>query len=429
MVQQPSRFGEELRRRRLAGGLTLTGLARLVHYSKGHLSKVERGIKTPTRELARLCDVALGAEGALAILCSEKSSGTRATIGMDGDEEVWLMQLSADGDSWFQPVSRRQAVATGAISITGMSIGWPGLSASMEDSTYLGIHRSLFDHYRQLGQAVDSRLLLPALVAQTHTLRELSAHAGPRTRDGLLILGSRYAEYIGWLVQEAGNERAALWWTQHAANLAAAGGDPHLAVYGLVRRALVTLYCGDAEQTIEIAQRAQGGKVPARIGGLAALREAQGHALAGAYDSCMRSLERARALLACRAADSDGPVIGTTNLADPAEMIKGWCLHDLGRPQTAAGIIDSQLTQLPLRALRARVRYGVRSAVAHAAAGEVEHACRLTSPLLDSAMTLRSATIATDLRNLGRTLSRHPRHASVRDLAPKLGMALQTSIP
>lgn len=429
MVQEPPRFGEELRRRRLAADLTLTGLARLVHYSKGHLSKVERGIKMPSRQLARLCDVALGAEGALAALFSEKSSGTGATIGMDGDEEVWLMQLSADDDSWFGPVSRRRAVAAGAISIAGMSISWPGSSASVEDPTYLGIHRSLFDHYRQLGQVVDSRLLLPVLIAQTHTLRELSTRAGPRIRDVLLMLASQYAEYIGWMVQEAGNEQAALWWTQHAADLAAAGGDPHLAVYGLVRRALVTLYGGDAEQTIEMAQRAQSGKVPARIRGLAALREAQGHALAGAYDSSMRSLERARVLLARRTADSDGPVIGTTNLADPAEMIKGWCLHDLGRPQTAAEIIDIQLAQLPLRALRARVRYGVRSAVAHAAAGEVEHACHLTAPLLDSAITLRSATIATDLRNLGRTLSRHPRNASVRELAPKLGTALQTGIP
>ncbi len=135
--------------------------------------------------------------------------------------------------------------------------------------------------YRQLGQTVSPGLLLPALTAQTHTLRELSAHAGSQTRQGLLRLGSRYAEYVGWLVQETGNEQAALWWTQRAVDLAAVGGDHDLAAYGLVRRALVTLYREDATQTVELAQRAQNGKVPPRIRGLAAQREAQDHALAG----------------------------------------------------------------------------------------------------------------------------------------------------
>jgi transcriptional regulator with XRE-family HTH domain len=429
VVQQPIWFGEELRRRRLAADLTLTGLARLVHYSKGQLSKVERGIKMPSRELARLCDTALDAGGALTSLVREKPSGTGVTIAVGGDEEVWLMQLSTDGQSWFQPMSRRQAVAVGAASIAGISIGRPGVSANVEDTTLLSIFRSLFDQYRQLGQVTDPGLLLPALIAQTHTLQELSRDAGSHTRKELLMLGSRYAEYVGWLVQETGNEQAALWWTRRAVDLATAGDDHHFAMYGLVRHALVTLYREDAEQTIELAQRAQSSKVPLRIRGLAAQREAQGHALAGNYDACMRNLERARTLLARHTPDSDAPVIGTSNLADPAEMIKGWCLYDLGRPRAAAEIIDRQMAHVPQQALRTRVRYGVRRALAHAASGEVDHACHLTAQLLDSAITLGSATVAADLRNLARTLSRHPRNAPVRDLAPKLSTALRTTIP
>jgi Helix-turn-helix domain len=55
VVQWPIQFGEELRRRRLADGLTLGHLTQRVHYSKGYLSKVERGIKAPSRQLANLC--------------------------------------------------------------------------------------------------------------------------------------------------------------------------------------------------------------------------------------------------------------------------------------------------------------------------------------------------------------------------------------
>ncbi len=58
-------FGEEPRRRRLQAGLSLTALSGAVHYSKAQLSRVERGLKAPGQDLVRLCDAALGADGAL----------------------------------------------------------------------------------------------------------------------------------------------------------------------------------------------------------------------------------------------------------------------------------------------------------------------------------------------------------------------------
>ncbi|TQS22491.1 helix-turn-helix domain-containing protein [Microbispora sp. KK1-11] len=428
MVQQLVLFGTELRKRRLAADLTLTDLSKLVHYSKGQLSKVERGIKAPSRELARLCDTALNAGGKLAGLVNERlpREGPEETT---GDDEVWLMQLSADGRSWFQPMSRRQALASGAASIAGMSIGGLTNPLAGKDGSLLGASRSLFDYYRQLGQTVAPNVLIPALIAQTHTLRELSSRADTRTRQGLLKLGSRYAEYVGWLVQETGNEQAALWWTQRAVDLAAAGGDYDLAAYALVRRALVTLYRADATQTVELAQRAQNDRVPPRIRGLAAQREAQGHALAGDYDACMRALDRARELLALAVPDSDTPVIGTTNLPDPVAMVSGWCLYDLGRPADAAEIMETQLSQVSSQAMRTQVRYGLRCALAHAAAGEVDHACDLAMRLLGSVTAVGSATITTDLRALARVLARHPRNRSVRDLAPELGTTLQIITP
>ncbi|HZR49157.1 MAG TPA: helix-turn-helix transcriptional regulator [Streptosporangiaceae bacterium] len=425
-VLQPIRFvhfGEELRRRRLAAGLTLTALAQQVHYSKGQLSKVERGVKTPSRQLARQCDVVLGAGGALTSLVQEPPEA-EVTFVADGDEEVWLMQLPADGQGWFQPVSRRQVMVAGAVSVPAISLGGQGVWMDADSSTLIGIFRSIFDQYRRLGQTVAPGLVLPGLIANTYALQELSKEAGPRTRQGLLLLASRYAEYVGWLVQETGNEQSALWWTRRAADLAAAGDDHHLAVYGLIRQALITLYRRQAAQTIELSQRAQATDVPPRIRGLAAQREAQGHALAGDYDACMRSLDRARKLLDRDASDSEEPVIGTTNLADPAEMVSGWCLHDLGRPRVAAEIIDRQLARVPHQATRTRVRYGVRSALAHAVAGEVDHACCLTAQLLDDAVMVGSATIA-DLRSLARTLSRHSGNPSVRELQPGLSTAVR----
>lgn len=426
MTQQNILFGEELRRRRLAANFTLAQLARTVFYSTGQLSKVERGIKTPSRELARLCDAALGADGKLTALAREKAAEPLIDDRVSDHREGWLMRPPPDGQDLSQPISRRHLIEAGFLFFPAARPGRDIMPTQLDDSSLPNVFRSIFDQYRRLGQITDSARLLPSLIAQANSLQELSLAARPRTRSDLLVLAARYAEYAGWLAQEAGQEQAALWWTRRAGDLARAGGDQQFASYGLVRHALATLYRDDARQTIDLARQAQEGTISPRIRGLAAQREAQGHALAGDYDACMRALDRASALLR-QPPEDPGPVIGTTNLSDPAEMVRGWCLYDLGRPRAAAEVMDEQLRTVPGEALRAQLRYGARRALAYATAGEIEHACQLSTRLLDSCPWLGSATIARDLRALARTLSRHPKNPTVRDIAPKLGTVLRTA--
>ncbi|MEU6956219.1 helix-turn-helix transcriptional regulator [Streptomyces sp. NPDC045714] len=57
------RFGPELRRLRLEAGLSLTEFSVALTYDKGHLSKVERGERSTSPDLARRCDAFLGANG------------------------------------------------------------------------------------------------------------------------------------------------------------------------------------------------------------------------------------------------------------------------------------------------------------------------------------------------------------------------------
>ncbi|MFF5860278.1 helix-turn-helix domain-containing protein [Streptomyces sp. NPDC012751] len=422
MPQPSTTFGEELRKRRLEAGLSLTALSGAVHYSKAQLSKVERGIKAPSRDLVRLCDAALGADGALITLVDQAAPEVPAAPAPDHiDEEDWIMQLSPDGPNRFQSMGRREVMGAGVASLMTWRPGGTGPASPASGAGMVEASRSLFTHYRRLGQTVEPGLLLPVLIAQTHTLRELSAQTDADTRSQLLALGSRYAEYVGWLVQETGDDRAALWWTQRAVDLAAAGGDQALAGYALVRRALVTLYRDDAQQTVALARRAQSSTLPPRIRGLAAQREAQGHALAGDLHACLHALERARTLLARQDDGPDEPVIGTMHLPDPVGMVTGWCLVDLGRPREASEELDRQLALVGPDAVRTQVRYGVRRALAYASAGEIDHACALTAPLLDGVAAVRSATVTTDLRRLARALARHADSPSVRRLAPRLG--------
>ncbi|MFD0516362.1 helix-turn-helix domain-containing protein [Streptomyces aureus] len=127
-VPQPSsEFGEELRERRLGAGLSLTALSAVVHYSKAQLSKVERGIKAPSRDLARLCDAALHAGGELIGLVATPATGRSKEPARYGiDEEEWVMRLSPGGSSWFQPVGRREVVSAGAASLVSWGTGSQG---------------------------------------------------------------------------------------------------------------------------------------------------------------------------------------------------------------------------------------------------------------------------------------------------------------
>ncbi|MGX9890511.1 nSTAND1 domain-containing NTPase [Streptomyces sp. NPDC002276] len=68
-------FGTELRRHRGLAGLSLTQLAALIHYSRGHISRVENGEKRPSEEFARACDQVLRAEGELLVLAAGPGPG------------------------------------------------------------------------------------------------------------------------------------------------------------------------------------------------------------------------------------------------------------------------------------------------------------------------------------------------------------------
>ncbi|GAA3052268.1 hypothetical protein GCM10017562_14940 [Streptomyces roseofulvus] len=391
--------------------MTLDGLAARVHYSKGQLSKVETGAQRPTAELARLCDTALGADGALSALAP-----TGPGPALLGRRRVMAGAAVSALALGVPPAAAGQG--TRAVEQVADAVGSPLVE---------GV-RALFDQFRALGQTAPSAALLPALEAQTRALPALAEGAGTRSGRELYLLASRFAEYTGWMAQESGDERAALAWTDHAVRLAAAGGDRHLEAYALVRRGLVTFYAGDARSTVDIVQGAQAGRLPARIRGLAAQREAQGHALSGDRSACLRALDRARTLLDRAAADGSAvtlPVIGTTHLHDPSAMTTGWCLLDLGLPGPAAEVLDREVVRIPVHATRTRVRYGVRRALAHAVAGEVEHACDLAVPLLGEGEALASGTIRTDLRRLARVLARHPRNPHAHALAPRLAAALQ----
>lgn len=421
-------FGPELRRRRIAAGVSLTRFAELLSYSKGHLSKIERGHKVPPPGFARRCDAELDAGGELERLLHVDPW----RCGGDGDpsdaggSSAPSRTARVSGARELDGVARRRLLTVGATSLVAASMPAPVAGAAQVDgSSTVEIFRSQFDQMRRLGQTSDPRTLIPLLAAQTRALCELARQTDSGERVRLLALAARYAEYGGWMAQESGDDPAALQWTARAVDLAEAGGDRDLASYALVRRALITFYAGDSTETVQLVGAAQGSGLPPRIRGLAAQREAQGHALAGDRDACLRALDRAGDLLRQARAEGDGaPVLGTTSVSDPAAMVTGWCLYDLGRPGPAAEVLDHECPRIPVGAVRSRARYGLRRALAHVAAGEPEHGSGIAAELLPLVPALRSATIRADVRRLARELNRFRSSGPVLELQSLLAKAL-----
>ncbi|MEU1755629.1 helix-turn-helix transcriptional regulator [Micromonospora matsumotoense] len=395
-----SRFGTELQRRRLAASVSLGALARQVYYSKGHLSKVENGLKTPSLDLARACDAALGAGGSLFRLAGPSTPDRDPTpVGAALDSGAWHLDLRADG--------------AGEMALGGHRLPLPAVTVGTE-------MEDVFAAVRRWGRTASPAAVLPVLVAQLHVVRAGALHTTGDARQRQIGLGARMSEFAGWMTQEAGDVAGALWWTDLAAQLAAEAGLSQMEEHVLIRRALVTLYDGRADQTVELAARAgTGAGASPRTRWLAALREAQGYALAGDQRRCLAALDRARSLAAA-AASAGEPPLGPETPMDMQVIITAWCLYDLGYFAESAVLFDREVPRIPVESTRSYARFAARRVLAHASAGHVDRVCELLPDLLDQAERADSATVRAELRALARTARRWPRHAAIQRLRPRL---------
>ncbi|ONH26616.1 hypothetical protein BL253_24130 [Pseudofrankia asymbiotica] len=438
-----SDFGTELHRRRLAAGLTLGELARRTHYSKGHLSKVESGGKRPSEQLGRQVDAAVGADGALLALVQRRDRGTGPApdTSMDGpgpagqggghpagpgmgagggpplpSPQTWVLELAPDGRGRFAEGIVRSlagmADGLGVVSFTGTYA-----TAAVDVEGLAAVAGSL----RKLGRTLSPAAVLPMTIGLLHTVRVLAGEAHGGDQRALLVLASRVAEFTGWMAQETGDDRTAMWWTEQAVVYAAAGGDETLGEYAQVRRALVALYRGDAGGAVALVApvRRRSG-LPPRVRWLAALREAQGHALAGDHTQAMRLLDTAEAF-AARVQPEQSPdlMLGPSTDAHTA-LVRGWCLVDLGRSAEAAELLAAWLAAMPAGQARARARFGVRLALARAIEGDLDGACRELDGLAEEVRRADSATIRADLRGFGAATRRWQHHPALHDVRTRV---------
>ncbi len=394
---------------RAEAGLSLSGLSKMVHYTKGYLSKIETSDKLPSPELARLCDAALNAGGALISLLSQVPT-PQADPAPGRDE-------------------RMPDIGGHMRSLAGAP---DGLAAAAREEVTVDVFRALFNQAVDLGELVSSRVVLPTVTTNANTLWSLALVAPGSTRSSLTKLAALNATYAGWLALEAGDDHAAQWWSRTAVSLAKLVDDADLVAYTLIREAGVAVFRDDPGHVLALAARIEGNpRISTRYRGIAAHRLAQGHAMLGEYDQCRRALDRSMILLpaATEPPTFDGAILPpmANGGSRVGGVIAGWCLYDLGRPEVAVEILERELVRIPSSHRRAGARFGARRVLAHAAAGEVDHACVLAHELLDTAAVVDSATVRMEFRRLARTLARWHTHQAVRELSPRLAAAARTA--
>lgn len=390
-------FGAELRRLRIAAGLSLAALSERINFSKGFISKVENGLKSPGPHFARKADAELDAGGRLMALAE----------GQEGDATGSL-----------EPPSRIREIVPARRSDTTVN----------EAEAALKAFEPTLENMRNLGQILDPSIVADMLKPQVHALQDLSAGLDGVLADKTRLLAAHFADFTSWMTQETGDDAAALRWIDTSEALAAKANNIDVVANSYVRRANIALYQQDPYGTVTFARKAQAMECGSKVKGLAAQGEAQGHALAGDYEAFSACIDRA---LVLRAASGEeqlvGPVLGPTKIPDPLAFARGWSLFDLGRITEAVEVLAQLLAATPKQDNRAWVRTACRLALAMASGGEVDRACVLVKDVLDLSTVARSATIRSDLRQLSRMLSRWSAKPAVREIVPRMSAILVPS--
>ena len=153
--------------------------------------------------------------------------------------------------------------------------------------------RRLIPEYARVDNLLGPSHVLALVAVHLNFIGELLGVASGPVRDELLGVGASYAEFAGWLHQDAGDPRAAGYWSDRALAWAQAGNDRRMVSYVLMRKSNQASTIGDAGRALTLARGSlrHAEELSPRGRALALRQEARAHALSGERDS-RRSVDR-----------------------------------------------------------------------------------------------------------------------------------------
>jgi hypothetical protein len=413
--------GVVLRALREAHDLGLRAAARHFRCDPGHLSKMERGRRPLTRQVAALADDHLQTGGVLTSLLNAGYPGEQT----DGYLSVIIVSVPGPRGGVTVAISRRAllaALAVGAVGGSGVLTRRVGqLSASPETVAQLG---TALDGFVTAGRVTKPAMLVDPLIGRIGVINVLRREANDRTSGELAVLQSRYAEFLSWMCEEAGDIPNAVWWIDRASEWAGSADWSPMLAFARVRKSVIsTMHFRDAGQTLHWAQAAMAAPAaPASVLRFAAAQVAYGHALRGDLAESRRALDVA-AEHYDQAARQEEPSIGARSVLD-VEANWATCNVYAGRGDDAVAVLAPRMRTISRASPRAFAIHGARLAHGYALAGSPAEACQTIGDVLDAVDLTRSATARAELRAAAVVLmNRWPHRTDVRDAVSRIRQA------
>lgn len=261
-----------------------------------------------------------------------------------------------------------------------------------------------------------SAAVLPAAESEAHLLSTLAAGTSGPLRNEILMLASRYAEFCGWLRQDAGDTDAAQRWSDRALDLAQELGAAHEVSYVLMRKSNLEIEVGHPVRAIGLADAAlrQGKLLTPQLRAVALRQRALGHSMTGDVRGCLSALDAARdEVLTADAPDERASYVSPAYIGSEA----GLSLIRLHQPAKAEQVLRSALANWPTGQERDRGHCLARLSTALADLECVEESAEALQGAIEVARTTSSERLRSEIRGVGRRLSQWRKVDSVGEVA------------
>ncbi|OBF63931.1 hypothetical protein A9X06_09280 [Mycobacterium sp. 852002-51759_SCH5129042] len=219
--------------------------------------------------------------------------------------------------------------------------------------------------------------VVKALGSELSMIEDMCGRARGEMRESLLEVGARFAEFAGWLYQDAGDLKKSMYWTNTANDYAEELGDPHLISYILGRKSNIATERGYAAKGLGLANAAlrRWDELTPELRAVALRQRAHAYAMTGETDECRRALDEAMVqVLSIDAGHPDRLALYCTPSYIEMEAAHAWVR--LGRPELAIETYQVGLADWPAEQRRDKGLCAARLAAAYAGFGEFEAAGR-----------------------------------------------------
>ncbi|WP_277816915.1 helix-turn-helix transcriptional regulator [Streptomyces sp. CT34] len=447
------RLGAEMRAWRVERGLSLGKLQARIRYDYSYMARCERGEQAPSEALVKAYDAELAAGGSLVRLYQDLQAGVSLDVLPRGhvakvrphvantpgaladipgvqapseEEGISVPCRTSDGRIIFVSVPRRAFLGGLGAAAAGIA-GAPLAQASPVPPRVPAPDRNPIEHLQAVRRVlIDSdnlfgpRQVIPKVQEQINAITALREGARGADRRQLLQVQTQFAELCGWFHQDAGDHRAAQYWTDRALQWSHGAGDPDLTVYILARKSQLAGDMKDPVEAVDVAEAAEGTARPGtRLAAVAATYAAHGYALRGESTETLQAYDHAQDLL--HDINPDSSSAWGVWLDDAyIDVHRARSLSVLGNHKAAAEGFRAAIAALPAGYHRDRGVYLAREALALAGSREAEQAATVGLEALSIGSETGSARIMTELAQLDTSLRQWRTVPSVREFTEAL---------